>query len=118
MNELFPIEKTDILRYCRKKSKRVSIKECDIINNFLFNKIEFYLVYKAGYFFVCTPQNKELIMLWFKKGVENKEKITPGEVTSEFRKKYLKNEISQERLGLFLDNPLEYEKKYPKSLDK
>jgi hypothetical protein len=41
-------------------------------------------------------------------------KTLPGEVVSEFRKKYLKLGVTSEMFELFLDNPVKYQKKYGK----
>lgn len=105
---------TDILHFSREKNKRITIKDCSLLSNFLFNKIDFYLVYKAGYFFVCTYYNKDLVVLWFKKEIDNNEKIVSGDVVSQFRKNYLKHSITKEKIELFLSNPIEYERLYPK----
>lgn len=104
----------DILHFNRKQNKRIPIKNCKLISNFLFNKVDFYLVYKAGYFFVCTNLKSDLAVLWIKNEIENGEKIASGEVLSQFRKNYVKHNITKEKIGLFLDNPIEYEKQYPK----
>jgi len=109
---------TDILHFDRKKDKRVAIKDCDLLSNFLFNKMDFYLVYKTGYFFICTSFNKDLVVLWIKKEIKNSEKITAGEVVSQFRKNYVKHNITKEKIELFLNNPIEYENIYPKRLNK
>lgn len=101
---------TDILFFNRKEKKRTKLKDCKIIEDFLFSRNNFYLVYKGGLYFVCASVNGELVSLWHMKEYENGEKNTPNAVLSAFRRGYLKNGIVQSSLDLFLKDPLEYEK--------
>ena len=107
-------ELTDILYFDRQANKRLKRRECEIISNFLLCKNDFFIVEKGGYYFICLSHSGELISLWYHKVIENGEKMPPSEAVSIFRKKYIGENITQERLGLFVDNPLEYESKFPK----
>ena len=101
---------TDILYFDRKKDKRIKLKDCKLLNAFLFSKNEFHLVYKGGYFFVCISVNGELVSLWHQKEIENGEKYFPNGVISLFRIKYSKNNITQADIDLFIADPIKYEK--------
>lgn len=106
---------TDILYYSKEKGKRIKLHDCELISDFKFAKQDFYVVYKKGYFFVCLPVKGDLISLWHQKKKDNGEVYSFGEVTSLFRKKYLKNNITQDKLDAFIENPIEYERKYKAS---
>lgn len=114
MSELFPIEKTDILHFSREKNKRVPIKNCEIVSNFLFCKFEFFLLHKNKMFFICFLSNRELFLVWKKSEYSNGNKLLPGEILSEFRKLFLKNKINKDKIDLFIADPLTYEKQYKK----
>ena len=100
---------SDILYFDRKENKRIKMKDCEIINDFIFSRNNFFLVYKKGVYFICIPHDGDLISLWHKIAYENKKKIPSGEVISEFRKNYLKNGIEQKDIDFFIADPLAYE---------
>lgn len=110
MKESEPILHTDILYFSREKNKRVRLKDCEIHNSFVFSKNEFHLVYKGGVFLVCISVNGELVSLWHQKEIENGEKFFANSVISNFRIKYIKNNITQADIDAFLADPLKYEK--------
>ena len=103
-----------ILRYDVKKGAWVRHKDYEYLQSLRFANREFHLVYKNGYYFVCTDKGGDIASLYYKKEVENGEKIFPGEVVSLFRKNYLKHKITDEMVDMFLDNPPSYEEKYGK----
>ena len=105
-----PTTLTYILRYDKEKGKRVKLKDCEILTQFLFNKNECFLVKKGKFYAVCISSNEELVLLT--KTVENGR--TPGEIVADFRKGYLKHGITQDKIDLFIENPVEYCKKYKK----
>lgn len=103
---------TNILRYDGGKWNKC--KNCEYLQNFRFANREFYLVKKDGIYFVATDKGADIASVYLKSETENGEKILPGEVVSLFRKEYLKHNITQEMIELFLNNPQEYRKKYNK----
>ena len=106
---------TDILYFDKKENKRVKRKDCEIISNFLLSKNDFFAVKSGNLYFICVSHDGELISLWHISHIDNGTKISPFEATSIFRKKYLSENVTQERLELFISNPLEYESKFPKT---
>ena len=105
------IELTDILRYDVKKGCRVKLKNCEIQSNFLFSKMDFYLVKKDKTYFICIPSDGELVLLT--KEPDNGR--TAGEVISDFRKNYLKNRITKEMIEQFIADPMKYSATYNKT---
>ncbi len=105
---------TPILRYDIRKGEWVRRKDYEYLQNLRFANREFYLVYKNGYYFMCTDRGNDIASVYYKKEVEDGEKIFPGEVVSLFRKNYLKRGITDEMVDLFLDSPPSYDKKYGK----
>lgn len=114
MKNDLPLLKTDILYYKREEGKRIKLKDCDIHRNFLFSKNDFFVVKKANMFFVCASVKGDLVSLWHHKDKVEGEIFNVNDIMSLFRKEYSKNNITQEKLELFLDNPTEYEKQFPK----
>ena len=106
--------KTPILRFNREKGEWVTYRDCEFLQNLKFAGREFYLVYKNGCFFICTDKGDDLVSVYLKKEMDGGYKTLPGEVVSEFRKKYLKLGVTSEMFELFLDNPVKYQKKYGK----
>ena len=107
-------ELTDILYFDKGKGERVKNKDCRILMEFLFSRNELFLVEKNGLYFVCLSKNGELFSLWHQNSIEKGEKVTPSETVSMFRKKYFENKIDADKLELFIENPLKYEKTYKK----
>ena len=105
---------TDILYFDNKENKRVKRKDCEIISDFLLCKNNFFVVEKGGYYFICLSHDGELVSVWNMIGVENGKRISPFEAISVFRRKYMSEKITQERLELFINNPSEYSIRYPK----
>lgn len=115
MKEAEPKYKTPILRYNAKKGEWCTHKDYDLLQSLRFANREFYLVYKNGYYFVCTDKGKGMASVYYKKEVEDGDKILPGEVVSLFRKNYLKNGITPDMLELFLEDPVSYQNKCKKN---
>ena len=107
---------TDILLFDKSKGERVKHKDCEILTRFLLKKNDLYLVRKNGLIFACIQKDGDLISLWHCKEFENGEIKKTMDALMLFRKKFLDNDITQERLELFINSPLDYEKKYPKKL--
>ena len=106
--------KIQIQRYSAKKDTWFTYRDCDLLQNFRFANREFYLVYKNGRFFVCAEKKGDPVSVYTQKEGDGNEKKLPGEIVSEFRKKYLKNGITPEMLETFLDNPVKYDREYKK----
>ena len=105
------IERGEFFRFDKSKGKRIK-RECILHTQFYFSRHDFYLVEYRGYYFVCLISNGNLISLWYQKIFENGIKTLTGESISKFRKGWLKNDINEDKLSLFINEPLEYEKKY------
>lgn len=103
---------TSILRY--DGGKWTKCRNCEYLQNFRFANREFYLVKKDAVYFVTTDKGADIASVYLKPETEKGEKILPGEVVSLFRKEYLKHNITQEMIELFLNDPQEYRKKYSK----
>ena len=101
--------KTDILRYDIDKKTWVLRKDHDLLQNFKFAGIEFYLVYKQVIYFICvmTPKN-DLFSLVYRKEKENGLKLTPGEIVSDFRKNFLKHNVDKTLIENYFQDPLKY----------
>lgn len=106
---------TDILRYDKEKGKRVKLKDCNLITKFLFNRNDYFLVRKGNTYAVCVSVNDELILLTKEKAVVDGVEVTSGEVIGNFRKGYLKNAITQDKIDLFIKDPMGYCEKYNKT---
>lgn len=98
--------KTDILYFSKKEGKRIKLKDCELVTEFTFSKTLFFALKKNKYVFICCSNNGDLIL------IKNYKNIQPYEAASQFRTEYFKNKITKERLDLFLENPIEHEKKY------
>ena len=100
---------TDVFRFDVNKDKWVEKHDYEILQSFKFSGSEFCLVYKKGYYFICVQDKKGyLYSLLYRKKEENGLKLTPGEVVSDFRKQYLKNEINSEKIDKFLQDPVKF----------
>lgn len=110
-----PVMLTDILRYDKEKGKRVKVKDCSLITKFLFNRNDYYLVRKGNTYVICLSVNDELILLTKEKAVVDGVEVTSGEAIGNFRKGYLKNGITQDRIDFFIKDPVGYCKKYNKT---
>lgn len=111
-------EYTDVLRYSKSKGKRVPVRNCEIVTNFLYNKTDFYLLRWNGVYIVSTPNKGELILLTYSSVMDGKYEKTPGEAVAEFRKGYAKNGVTNDRIMSFIDDPMKYYETYRKSRSK
>jgi len=106
------IETTDIYRFDISKGKWAEKHDYEVKQCFKFSGSEFCLVYKKGYYFMCFQGKKgDLYSLIYKKQVDNGYKLTPGEIVSDFRKQYLKNAITVEKIESFIADPIKFGKK-------
>ena len=104
-------ELTDIFRYDVSKKKWVLKRDYEVLQSFKFSGSEFCLVRKDRYYFICYQNNKcDLYSILYKKSNENGYKLTPGEIVSDFRKQYLKNSITREKIEMFLTDPVKFGK--------
>ena len=106
---------TDILRYDKDKGQRVKLRDCELITKFLFNRNDFYVVRKGNVYMVCLSVNDELVLLTKEKAVVDGIEVTVGEVMGNFRRGYLKNGITQDRIDMFIEDPVKYREKYNKT---
>ena len=105
------IELTDVYRYDSRKGKWVERHDYEIMQSFKFSGVEFCLTYKDGYYFVCAQWKRgDLYSLIYKKKIVDGYKVTPGEVVSDFRKQYIKNAITAEKIESFLTDPVKFGK--------
>ena len=103
---------TEQYRYDVDKQKWVLRQGHELIQNFKFSGREFFLTHKGHFYFICTNyKNNELYTLVNFKDTEDGYKLTPGEVSSKFRKEYLKRKISDEQILDFIREPLKFAKK-------
>ena len=103
--------KTDIYRFNEKKNCWSKYKDYDLIYTFKFGGCEFCLTYKDGIYYACAyfdDQDDRLYSIYVQKEIANGEKCMPGEVVSEFRKKYLKNSITTDKIEKFILDPMKY----------
>ena len=100
---------TNIYRYDLKKQEWTLKRDYEIALNFKFSSNDFYIVKKSGYFFVTIAyKDNALYTLYYIKENRDGEKVLPSEVASDFRKKYLKNNITQQAIDRFIDSPTKY----------
>ena len=114
MEKATATELTDVLYYKPSIGKRARLRDCALVTNFLFDKKNFFVTRHGNYYFVCIPYNGELVELTCHNAMEGDRKVLVGEVSSAFRKDYLKNAMNQEKIDLFIQDPVTYKKKYPK----
>ncbi len=102
--------KTDIFIF-NKEGEKKKIKDCIVNNNFLYHRIDFFLVEDERFYYVCiNNETQDLYSIWSKRREIDGEKISDREVTSYFRKEFDKNNISKELIEKFLKEPLKYTK--------
>ena len=108
-------ELTDIYRFDVNKGKWVKKRDYEYVFSFKFAGNEFYLTHKNGWYFVCgcfDDKDSRLYMLYKQnEAIDGNLRYAPGEIVSEFRKKYLKNGINLEKITEFLLDPLNFCKK-------
>lgn len=104
-------ELIDIYRFDGRKDKWVLKHDYELLQNFKFAGIEFYLTYNKGYYFVCTLSKRDnLYSLIYRCEIEGGYKLTPGEVVSDFRKQFLKHSMNKDLVEKFLSDPMKYGK--------
>ena len=104
-------EYSDFYHFDRKRGKRVK-NECKLLSGFYFARHDFQVVEWKNYYFVCLIVKGDLISVWNHVAYDESEKILPGEVMGLFRKEYLKHNITEEMMDLFVRDPLSYEETY------
>ena len=105
---------TDIYRYDTKKDSWTKRRDYDLLNTFKFSGNEYCLTYKDGWYYVCSyfDDNDDKIYCLYKHPEKvDGFKVAPGEVVSEFRKNYLKNEITLDKIQQFLLEPTKFGKR-------
>ena len=109
------IIKSSFLYFNEKTLEPTKVKSADIVGNFLFSKIEFFVLEMPTSFRVCVSKGGELYSVWkYDKNREDGTIATCGEVISEFRKGYVKSGCISEDVELFVENPRLYKKKMEK----
>lgn len=101
---------TDIYRFDVKKNSWTKRKDYELLYTFKFAGNEYCLTANDEWYFVCScfdDEDSRLYSLYRQK----KKGAVPGEVVSEFRKLYLKNEITLNKITNFLLEPLKFCKK-------
>lgn len=96
---------TDIYRFDVNKERWTKRKDYELVFTFKFAGNEYCITHFNGWYYVCTcfdNEDSRLYCLYKQKNVDT----TPGEVVSEFRKRYLKNNINLEKITEFLLEPL------------
>ena len=99
---------TDILHWDNEQSKRVPLKDCEIVSNFLFAKRDYLLAKKGLNYYVCILSGDTPTLVWETPNTQN---TLPGEVVSMFRNGYLKNSIKDNDIEDFIKDPVAYAKK-------
>jgi hypothetical protein len=86
-------------------------KECLLLKNFLYKRINFFLTTKEKTYDICVNDEKdELRSIWSRCVTENGVKKTESMIMSEFRKNFDKNEITIDLINKYLKKPLKYTK--------
>lgn len=97
------IPETDI-HYFDKKGATLVAKKYQVLNEFLFKRLNFYLVGKNGYFAVCYPYEGRLFSIW-----APKEKVMlASEAANQFREGFEKNNLEEKDIEAFIREPLKY----------
>lgn len=96
---------TDIYRFDVSKEAWTKRKDYELVFDFKFAGNEYCITKEKGWYYVCSCFDNEDNRLYclYKQKDEN---TTPGEVVSEFRKRYVKNNINLEKITEFLLDPL------------
>lgn len=114
MNKDLLTHTVEFYHYNKEKEKRVK-SSATLHSSFLFSKNDFALVEWKNYYFVCVIVDGNPISVWNHKKEKDGAIVLPGEAISLFRKGYIKNNITQDMLELFIKDPAGYEAKYKKS---
>ena len=91
---------------CEKKT----IKGYSLLNSFMLARIDFYLVEYGPNYMICLIKDNELYSVWR----HSKKDYLPNEAISDFRKGFLKNNITMDNINLLIDNPKEFKKQLKK----
>ncbi len=106
-----------LLRYDVTKKEWVRSRNYDVLQNLRFANREFYLLYKDNQYCMATYGGKSLYCVWKKSEYIGKhDSLFPGEATSEFRKGFMKNKITNEMVDMLINEPESYKKAYRKDL--
>lgn len=86
-------------------------KECALLKNFLYKRINFFLTLKNNIYDICVNGEKdELYSIWSRGINENGIKKNDSMIMSEFRKGFDNNEITLDLINNYLKKPLKYTK--------
>lgn len=91
--------------------KRVKRNGYTLCSRFMYGGNDLYLVSSDKQYDVCIKEENKYISIWhnsLKNGIG--EAITQLEVKSIFREGYSKNNITKDKVKLFIENPNEYSK--------
>lgn len=99
--------KVDTCFYDKDGEEKV-IKNCELINDFMYARNNFFLTKKGCFFFVNVSKNGDLLSVWS----YETDNMTASEVMSLFRRKFQENNIDGDKLELFINDPLKYKNKH------
>lgn len=95
------------LFYFDKNGEKTLFRNCKLLNNFYFSRNDFYLVEFMDRYNVCIEDDGNLITIW----ATDRNGVTPQEAMSLFRKGYIDNGITREKIEKFLKSPKKHKKK-------
>lgn len=102
--------RTDIFIF-NKEGEKKKVKDCVIVNNFLYHRVDFFLLEGNIYYYICVNnESQDLYSIWTRVKENGGNMISSREITSIFRKEFDKNNISKELIEKFLKEPLKYTK--------
>jgi hypothetical protein len=100
--------KTNIFIF-NKEGERKKVKDCYLLRNFLFHRIDFFLTEDDYFYYVCVNDEKQdLISIWSRSKVNEGINITSNEIMSLYRKEFDKNNITKELIEKFIKAPLKH----------
>lgn len=97
------------LYYYNKRCELVKLKECEICNEFLYDRQNFILLKSKSRYYICIEHDIDKIN---KKGVlfsfwgHDIDENSSGEIISLYRSEYRKNKITYEQIENFINNPI------------
>lgn len=106
----------DVIYFDKETAEKKTITGYSLLNSFILCKNDYYLIEMGKIYCICLMKENELYSVWRRGKYADGTELLPREVISEFRNKFLKEEISQKELDLFISNPKKYIKERKKKL--
>lgn len=103
------IPQTDIYYFNKKGELNIS-KKHEIVKEFRYKDINFYLIYKDGFYGVCYAYEGRLFSL-----CQRYNNLTPSEVVKKFKEGFTANKITLDDIKTFIREPLKYARKKKKN---